>query len=61
MINDRLMAMEMRLKIIIRSKRYDINRLRPGHGHKYTQIQNVCPYINQHLSNICSSINDKVK
>ena len=31
------MIMKIRLKMKNRSKRYDINRLRPGHGHKYTK------------------------
>ena len=31
------MAMKMRLKIKNRSHRYDINCLRPRHGHKYTK------------------------
>ena len=47
------------------SKRYDINRLRPRHGHKYTEYK-MCPTImivicfKQHLSNIWSSIHENV-
>ena len=33
----RLMAMKMRLGMKNRSHRYDINRPRPRHGHKYTK------------------------
>ena len=61
-----LMAMKMRLKIKSRSHRYDINRPRPRHEHKYT-IYKVClnilmaTCIKQHLSNIWSSIYEKVK
>ena len=49
-----------------RSHRYDINRPRPRHGHKYTKykmclsiMMAVC--IKQHLRNISSSIHEKVK
>ena len=45
---------------------YDINRPKPRHGHKYSVYKNcfgmtmlVC--IKQHLSNIWSSIHEKVK
>ena len=31
------MTMKMRLKMKNRSHRYDINRTRPIHGHKYTK------------------------
>ena len=31
--------MKMRLKIKIRSYRYDANRPMPGHGHKYTKYK----------------------
>ena len=33
------MATKMRLKIKYRSHRYDINRCRPRHGHKYTKYK----------------------
>ena len=49
-----------------RSQRYDINRHRPRHGHKYTKYKMwlsimmvIC--IKQHLSNVWSSIHEKVK
>ena len=50
-----------------RSYRYDINRPRRRHGHKYTNnikcvfdvMMFIC--IKQYLSNICSSIHEKVK
>ena len=58
--------MKMRLRVKNRSHRYDINRLRTRHGHKYTKykmclsvVMVIC--INQHLSNIWSSIYVKVK
>ena len=51
------MAMKMRLKMKNRSSRYDINRPRCRHGHKYTKYKMcldimmvIC--IKQHLSNI---------
>ena len=56
----------MRLKIKIRSHRYDINRPRSIHEDKYSKykiclsiMMAVC--IKQHLSNIWSSIHEKVK
>ena len=56
----------MRLKIKSGSQRYDINWPWTRHGHKYTKYKMclsimmvVC--IKQHLSNIWSSIHDKVK
>ena len=48
---------KMRLKMKNRSHRYDVNRPRPKHGHKYT-IYKICliimmlTFIKQHLSNI---------
>ena len=49
-----------------KSHRYDINRPRPRHGHKYTKykmclgrMMTAC--IKQHLSNIWSSVHEKVK
>ena len=55
----------MRLKMKNRSHRYDINRVRPRHGHKYTKYKTcisimivIC--IKQHLSNILSSIHEKL-
>ena len=55
----------MRLKMTKRLQRNDINRPRPRHGHKYTKykiylsMMVIC--ITQHLSNIWSSIHEKVK
>ena len=51
------MTMKMRLKMKNRSSRYDINRPRQRHGHKYTKYK-ICLDImmvigiKQHLSNI---------
>ena len=49
-----------------KSKRYDLNRSGPRHGHKYTKYKMclsimmiIC--IKQHLSNIWSSIHGKFK
>ena len=49
-----------------RSSRYDINRPRRRHGHKYTKYKLCLSFmmvicVNPHLSNIWSSIHDKVK
>ena len=51
------MKMKMGLKMKNRSQRYDINRLRPRYGHRYTKykmclsiVMTIC--IKQHLSNI---------
>ena len=59
------MTMKMKLKIKNGSQRYDINRPRPRHGHKCTKSKMclnvmlvIC--IKQHLSNISSSIYEKV-
>ena len=48
------------------TRKYDINRTRPRHGHKYTKykislnlVMVIC--IKQHLSNIWSLIHEKVK
>ena len=46
--------MKMRLKKKNRSQRYDINRPRSRHGHKYTKYE-ICLsmiMIKQHLSNV---------
>ena len=60
------MIIKMILKMKNRSHRYDINRVRPRHGHKYTKYKTcisimivIC--IKQHLSNILSSIHEKAK
>ena len=54
------------MKMKKRSHRYDINRPRSRHGHKYSTYKNylitimlIC--IKQQLSNIWSSIHEKVK
>ena len=59
------MIIKMRLKMKNRSHRYDINRIRRRHGHKYTKYKTcidimivIC--IKQHLSNILSSIHEKL-
>ena len=49
--------MKLRLQMKNRSFRYDINRLRPGHGHKYTKykmslIMMMVTCIKQRISNI---------
>ena len=56
----------MRKEAKNRIHRYDINRPRPRHGYKYTKyrisfsmMMVIC--IKQHLSNIWSSIYDKIK
>ena len=61
-----LMAMNTRLKVKRRSRRYDINRPRPRHRRKYTKYKMrlsvmmvLC--IKQHPNNIWSSICEKVK
>ena len=56
----------MRLKKKNKSQRFDIDRHRPRHGHKYTKYKMclsimVVICIKQHLSNISSSIHEKVK
>ena len=62
----RLIIVKMKLKMKNRSHRYDVNRYRPIHGHKYNKYKKylsmmmlIC--IMQHLSNICGSSYDKVK
>ena len=60
-----LITMKMRQKMENGSHRYDINRPRPRHGRKYTKYKMclgimmvIC--IAQHLSNIQSSIHEKL-
>ena len=60
----RKINMKMKMKSI--SQRYDINKHRARHGHKYTKHKNchrvmmlIC--IKQQLSNIWSSVHEKVK
>ena len=52
------------MKMKNRSQRYEINRPKTRHGHKSSKYKNcliilIC--IKQHLSNIWSSIHEKVK
>ena len=60
-----LLKMKMGLKMKNRSQRYDVNRLRPRHGHRYNErkiclsMMIIC--IKQHLSNIWSLIHKKIK
>ena len=60
------MAIKMRLEMKSKSQRYNLNSPRPRHGHIYTNCKMcfsimmvIC--IKQHLSNIWSSIYEKVK
>ena len=60
------LQLKMKLKMKNRSQRYYLNRPRPRHGHIYTKYK-MCLNImigictKQHLSNIWSSINEKIK
>ena len=61
-----LVIMKIRLKIKNRSQKYDINRRTSRNGHNYTKYKMclsmmmiIC--IKQHLSNIGSSVREKVK
>ena len=54
------------MKMKNRSHRYDINRPRSRHGHKCSKYKSVSVlmmliYTKQHLSNLWSSIHEKVK
>ena len=56
----------MKMKIKNRSHRYDINRFRSSHEHKYSKYKScltmtmfIC--IKQHLGNIWNSVHEKVK
>ena len=58
--------MKMTMKMKNRSQRYDMNRPRPRHGHRYTKYEmclsiTIVICIKQHLSNIWSSVHEKVK
>ena len=62
----RLIMMKMKMKKKIRSRRYDIDKLRSRHGHKYSKykkclIMMMLLRIKQHLSNFGSSIHEEVK
>ena len=61
-----LFIMETKMKIKNISHRYDTNRHRPRYGHKYSKYKKclsmmllIC--IKEHLSNIWSSVYEKVK
>ena len=61
-----LTEMKLRLKMKHGSHRYDINRLRPRHEHKYikyemcsSKMMVIC--IKQNLSSVWSSIHERVK
>ena len=60
-----LMTMKMRLKMKNRSHRYDMNRSWPKRSPKYTKNKMyliiIVIGIKQHLSNIWSSVHEKVK
>ena len=56
----------MKIKKKNRSLRYDINRPKSRNGHKYTKYKTYLSMImiiriKQHLSNIWSSVHEKVK
>ena len=58
--------MKMKMKIKTISHRYDVNRPRKRHGHRYSKYKRclcmmmlIC--IKQHVSNVWSSIQEKVK
>ena len=58
--------MKMKMNVKNRSHTYDISRPRSRHGHKYSKYRKCLSMImlvgmKQHLSNIWSSIHEKVK
>ena len=62
----RLIIITVKTTMKNRSHRYDTNRLRSRHGHKYSKYKNclvmmILTCIKQHLSNIWNSIHEKVK
>ena len=62
----RLIIMKMKIKMKNRSHRYNINRPKSKHGYKYSEHKKylrmiMLTYIKQHLSNISSSLHEKVK
>ena len=62
----RLIVMKMEMKMKKESHRYDINRRRSRHGHKYRKYKKylrmmMLTCIKQHLSNTWTSIHEKVK
>ena len=61
-----LFIMKMKMEMKNRSHRYDINRPRSRNEHKYSKYKKclhvmMLKCIKQHLSNIWSSIHEKVK
>ena len=58
-----LIIMKVKMKMKNWSHRYDINRTRSRHGHKYSKYKRMMMLIcsKQHLSNIWSWIHAKVK
>ena len=60
-----LIIMKMKVKMKNRSRRYDINRPRSKHAHKYSEcwkrLSMMIIYTKQHLSNIWSSIHEIFK
>ena len=63
--NEIISLIIMKMKTKKRSHRYDINRLKPRHGQKYTKYKMCMDMmmllcITQHLSNIWSLIHEKV-
>ena len=54
---------EMKMKMEKKSHRYNKNNLRPKYGHKYRKCLHMMLLISikQHLSNIRSSVYEKVK
>ena len=58
--------MKMKMNMKKRSHRYDINRPSSRHGHKYSKYKEYLGMImfignKQHLSNIWSSVHEKIK
>ena len=58
--------MKMKMNMKKRSHRYDINRPSSRHGHKYSKYKKYLGMITfvgnkQHLSNIWSSVHEKIK
>ena len=60
------MSVEMKMKIKNRSHKSDINSPTSSHGHKYSKYEKCLDVtmllcIKQHLSNIRSSVHEKIK
>ena len=61
-----LIMMKIKMNMKNRLRRYNRNRPRSRHGHKYSKYKKclivmILVYIEQHLSDIWSSIHEKVK